>query len=191
MSAKTCSAPRSRNAAATRQSILDAARRQFSRESYESSGVREIAREAGVDPSLICRYFGSKESLFRETLHDPGKASFLEGATAETLPEHLATLVTQPLCSLSAEKIEWLSIVLRSTGSPHAAPVVKEIMETSALRPIRDLLDGENADQRASLVFAILMGAGVLATMRIDTLNRAEDDALHAKIAAIFRAAIS
>ena len=41
-----CAQP-ARNAATTRQSILDAARRQFARDSYENVGVRDIAGEVG------------------------------------------------------------------------------------------------------------------------------------------------
>src|SRR3569623_1871237 len=57
---------RLRNAAATRQAILDSARRHFAREGYDNVGLREIAGDAGVDPALVCRYFGGKEHLLKE-----------------------------------------------------------------------------------------------------------------------------
>src|SRR5215510_16021141 len=61
-------APRRRNAAATRAAILASARRAFARAGYESVGVREIAKGAGVTAMLVNRYFGSKEQLFAEVL---------------------------------------------------------------------------------------------------------------------------
>ena len=57
---------RRRNAATTRQAILQAAHRCFLDESYDSVGLREIASAAGVDVALVSRYFGGKEQLFKE-----------------------------------------------------------------------------------------------------------------------------
>ena len=59
---------RQRNAAATRQAILQSARRAFAKSGYSGAGVREIARGAGVTAMLVNRYFGSKEQLFAEAV---------------------------------------------------------------------------------------------------------------------------
>ena len=47
----------------TRQAILVAARHQFVAAGFGGSSIRSIAAEAGVDPSLVIHYFGSKDSL--------------------------------------------------------------------------------------------------------------------------------
>ena len=57
---------RPRNASATRDAMLAAARERFARHSYDDVGLRDVARDAGVDAALISRYFGSKEDLFRD-----------------------------------------------------------------------------------------------------------------------------
>lgn len=44
--------------------ILDAARRTFAAEGYERATIRTIAAAAAINPSMVIRYFGSKESLF-------------------------------------------------------------------------------------------------------------------------------
>jgi AcrR family transcriptional regulator len=49
---------------ATRASILAAARQRFAADGYERATIRAIAVEAGIDPSLVMRYFGNKEGLF-------------------------------------------------------------------------------------------------------------------------------
>ncbi len=49
---------------ATRASILAAARQRFAADGYERATIRAIAIEAGIDPSLVMRYFGNKEGLF-------------------------------------------------------------------------------------------------------------------------------
>lgn len=49
---------------ATRARILDAARQRFASDGYERATIRAIAAEAGIDPSLVMRYFGNKQGLF-------------------------------------------------------------------------------------------------------------------------------
>lgn len=48
----------------TRAAILEAARERFAADGYERATIRAIAREAGIDPSMVMRYYGSKEGLF-------------------------------------------------------------------------------------------------------------------------------
>jgi len=50
--------------AATRQAILDAARSAFAASGYDRTTIRAVARAAGVDASMVIRYFGSKAGLF-------------------------------------------------------------------------------------------------------------------------------
>lgn len=185
-----CSQPRMRNAAATRLAILESARRQFARESYENVGLREIAGAVGVDPALVCRYFGNKEALFREVLRHPDDGEFLAGVTAETLPAYLAELLTVPECEVSAEKAEWLLIVMHSAGSPQAAKIVRETLHEGVLAPVEKMLDTEGAELRAALVLAVMMGSAVLNTMGVEVL-RDGDARVRAKLEELLAAAVS
>jgi AcrR family transcriptional regulator len=56
-------APR-RRSDGTRAAILDAARERFASGGYERTTVRAVAQDAGIDPSMVMRYYGSKEGLF-------------------------------------------------------------------------------------------------------------------------------
>ena len=47
-----------------RARILAAARDKFARDGYNGATIRAIAEQARIDPSLVMRYFGSKEGLF-------------------------------------------------------------------------------------------------------------------------------
>ncbi|MCR5414934.1 MAG: TetR/AcrR family transcriptional regulator [Kiritimatiellae bacterium] len=49
----------------TREAILSAAEAEFAAKGFELASAREICRRAGVNAALLCRYFGSKESLYR------------------------------------------------------------------------------------------------------------------------------
>ncbi|HEX8301351.1 TetR/AcrR family transcriptional regulator [Sphingomonas sp.] len=190
MPAFACPAPRTRNAASTRQAMLEAARRQFARESYENVGLREIAGEVGVDPALVCRYFGSKEALFREVLRSPDDGEFLSGATAETLPEYLAELLTEPRCEVSAEKVGWLLIVMHSAGSAQASQIVRDTLHEDVLAPLEQMLSGEAAELRAGLVLAVMLGTAMVNTMGIESLHKSSDDRLREKLVEVLSAAV-
>ncbi|MFE9406684.1 TetR family transcriptional regulator [Streptomyces sp. NPDC006530] len=53
-----------RTSLATKDAILVAARERFAADGYERATIRAIARDAGIDPSMVMRYFGNKEGLF-------------------------------------------------------------------------------------------------------------------------------
>jgi AcrR family transcriptional regulator len=55
---------RSRDAAATRDALLRAAQTLFGQQGFERTTIREIGEQAGVDATLIGRYFGSKADLY-------------------------------------------------------------------------------------------------------------------------------
>lgn len=48
----------------TRRAILDAARTHFAARGFDGANLRAIGAEASIDPSMVVRYFGSKEGLF-------------------------------------------------------------------------------------------------------------------------------
>jgi len=48
----------------TRAAILQAARTRFAAEGFERTTIRAVANDAGIDPSMVMRYYGSKEGLF-------------------------------------------------------------------------------------------------------------------------------
>jgi len=48
----------------TRRAILGAARGTFAARGYEQTTIRAVAAQAGVDASMVMRYFGSKAGLF-------------------------------------------------------------------------------------------------------------------------------
>ncbi|AZP17751.1 TetR/AcrR family transcriptional regulator [Streptomyces aquilus] len=56
--------PRPRRSDATRDAILVAARERFATDGYERATIRAIAKDAGIDPSMVMRYYGNKEGLF-------------------------------------------------------------------------------------------------------------------------------
>jgi AcrR family transcriptional regulator len=48
----------------TRDRILEQARKLFAQEGYDRTTIRTVAAAADINPSLVLRYYGSKEGLF-------------------------------------------------------------------------------------------------------------------------------
>lgn len=61
---------RRRDAAVTRQALLDAARELFDARGFRGTTVRAIGERAGVDQALIARYFGGKAELYQAVLDE-------------------------------------------------------------------------------------------------------------------------
>lgn len=184
---------RSRNAAATRQAMLASARRHFARESYDNVGLREIAGDAGVDPALVSRYFGSKEQLFKEAVRGD-KEHIMRGVSRAGLPAHFAALLLDGDAEEADDavaQIDRLMILLRSASSPKASSILREAIDEDILGPVAALLDGEEAELRASLCLAVLMGAGILrSALAIKPLSGADSEALQQRLQSLFAAAL-
>ncbi|WP_406435943.1 TetR family transcriptional regulator [Streptomyces sp. NBC_00631] len=63
-SSSSANGPAARRSDASRSAILAAARERFAADGYERATIRAIAKDARIDPSMVMRYFGSKDGLF-------------------------------------------------------------------------------------------------------------------------------
>lgn len=151
--------PRPRNAAATRGAILDAATGRFVSHSYDDVGMRDIARDVGVDPALISRYFGSKEELFTAVLEGcEGRNEMLEGDRSEYGKRVARELV---FGEGKPEKLRALLIILRSIGSAKAIDIVRSSSVERFFDPFAEWIGGEDAAVRARLAASLIMGFAV------------------------------
>lgn len=143
----------------TRERILAAAKVRFSRDSYESVGVREIASDAGVDAALVNRYFGSKAQLFEEVLEDAFRVEDHVPRELDTLGEHVARQVAASAAGCKwCERGDPLQLLLRSAASPTASALLSKAFHAEFVKPLAQRLTGPNADLRASMVSAYILG---------------------------------
>ena len=157
--------------------MLDAARRRFLQESYENVGLRDVARDAGVDVALVGRYFGSKEELFREVLGVGHEQEIVPvGMAASEIPAHLAQLFMQQGGD-GNEHVERLLIILRSASSPSASKIVRDALRNDVLQPLGGKLGGTRPELRASTSMAVWMGMTIMRTvMSVEPLCAADPD---------------
>jgi len=173
-----------RDAAKTRERILEAAKTHFFKNSYENVGVREIAADADVDAALVNRYFGSKEKLFTEVVtsvfckeHHTSKEHPIS-MDLDKLGENLARHVMTGCHERDSEKeFDSLQLLLRSAVSPTASPIIAKIFHDEKVLPLAEQLGGEDANMRAGLIISYFIG---LLTMRValksPTINPADTE---------------
>ena len=117
-------APRKRNAEATRAAILEAAKARFARTGYDLTSLRDIAAEAGADVALIKRYFGGKEALFTEALKASFRPGSLHGWDRATFAREIATMMAGP-ARADAARSPALQVQRRAATSPTTAPLLR------------------------------------------------------------------
>lgn len=143
----------------TKAAILAAARARFSVEGYRSTTIRAVARDAGIDPALVMRYFGSKAELFARAtdidLRVPDLTDSPAGGHGERLVEHF-------LARWDGENPEGevLLILLRSaTTDAAAAASLRELFARQLVPALRPLVaDESELSQRAGLVASQMLG---------------------------------
>jgi AcrR family transcriptional regulator len=160
-------APRPRNATATREAILESARRAFVRAGYDGVGVREIAAGAGVTAMLVNRYFGSKEQLFAEVVAQTMAAPIiLTAAVLESpAPGEAIAAALVGLTSTVAAPLDGFLIMHRSGSSERAAEIAREQIQLHHQKTMTSALAGPAAAQRAAIVLSIVAGVQIMRQM--------------------------
>jgi AcrR family transcriptional regulator len=114
----TAAAKPRRKADEIRASLIDAAGDLFAAHGYDGVSVRDIAAAAGVQASVIIRYFGSKEELFRQVLATSQPDRF-EPAVLPRLPQLIAQARVEPPPPESHRRRSQVHpIAVRARGSP-------------------------------------------------------------------------
>jgi AcrR family transcriptional regulator len=181
-----------RNAAATRERLLACAWKRFLREGYEGAGLRDIAKDAGVNVALVGRYFGSKGELFKQVLGKDAGDWKEQAVQADDLPSFLAEIAMKNDRPEQATHVERLLIMLRSTSSPEASELVRQAIGEDVLTPLSKLLCGEHATVRAAMALSVLMGMTVFRTvLNVSALAAETADMPSDRLTELLRVALS
>ncbi|MFZ9858276.1 MAG: TetR family transcriptional regulator [Roseiflexaceae bacterium] len=146
-----------------RGDIIRAAKHCFAQHGYSRATMREIGRIANVDPSLIVHYFGSKETLFAESviidvpdLNIPSKLV--------TVPQEQWGVTLADIFVNIADNNDWFKTligVLRSAATePKAAEMVAQIFRTAIIDKFV-ALGVSHANQRSAMLVSLMIGIAV------------------------------
>lgn len=142
-----------------RRAVQDAAAHLFAEHGFASTGVRDIARQAGVDPALVIRYFGSKEKLFIRTM--TMSDSFIEvvqgplGTLGRTLVDYVVRRTRKREAGTSAAIF---AALMRASDRTVVREHLQEAIEQMIISPLAPRLVGEDGELRAHLLAAQLSG---------------------------------
>lgn len=153
---------RPRNAHATRNDILAAALKLFLRDGYDNAGVRAIAADAGIDPALICRYFGSKKQLFAEVLESTSKDPMqIIAGERSSCGLRIAEALLNPAAD-RALHMAFIGLVTGAGASPEARQAAHGQIANRFIVPFSAWLGGEDAAGKAWVVCSLLIGAIIM-----------------------------
>ncbi len=138
----------------TKDAIRAAAQRLFPEKGYAGTTVRDIAAEAGCDPALVIRHFGSKETLFLEVTSVAADGQPIAQGPLETLGERFIAYVLE---SADLTRGTYLAL-LRASESEGVAPRLREMHEAAFVAPLAARLEGPDAALRARLAAALVGG---------------------------------
>jgi AcrR family transcriptional regulator len=142
----------------TRTAILTSARQMLASRGFEATTIRAVAAAAGVDPSMVMRYYGSKEGLVSAAVDIdlllPRASDLPKDRIGESLARHLVSRWEGELSD------EFITLLLRSAGTnKSAAEQFRIIFEGQVLKFVREVAgDGPGTRRRAGMVSSQVLG---------------------------------
>ena len=139
----------------TREAIARAAGRMFEAQGYTGTSVRAVAAEAGVDPALVIRHFGSKERLFLDTMDLPGHFEDATSGPLDQLGERLVATILGPGREV---RLSAYRAMMRASDSELVRARLLQALEEMFVEPLTHRLAGPDPELRARLVGAQVSG---------------------------------
>ncbi len=138
----------------TKAAILHAAQMAFSTRGYGATGVRDITSAAGVNASLVSRYFGSKEKLFESALSELLDASVITNIEKPEFGRGLVALFAQS----EQYRINVLPMLVLAAGDPVSRAIADRQLRELVIKPLTAWFDRQNAEERAARVVLLASG---------------------------------
>ena len=156
----TAAPGRERKSDRTRAAILNAARAQFQQHGYDRTSIRAVAAAAEIDPSMVMRYFGSKEGLFAAAAHVDLQLPNLGGVPVrqrgQALLEHFIRRWEGDLSD------DVLVLLLRSAVTDErAAQRLQAVFQEQLVDTLSRMSGPEEALRRAGLIASQVLGVAL------------------------------
>ncbi|MFI6662771.1 TetR family transcriptional regulator [Streptomyces sp. NPDC050523] len=182
--------PRGTESADTRDRILAVAREEFSERGYEKTSVRGIAKAAGVDSALVHHYFGTKEQVFEAAIEVAfAPALNAPAALADGPPAEVGERLTRFIFGIwenPTTRTPLLAIVRSAVNNEAAAAVFRRLIASQLLRRIASQLDLPDAELRAELAAAQIVGCAMLRyVIKVEPLASADMEQIIARVAPV------
>ena len=144
--------PKRRNLELTKTRILEAAADIFTRSGYAKAGLREIGELAGVAPSLVSRYYGTKAALFEEALIHVLRTNSVFTWRKEGFGETMARLIAE------RSNTNITIMLVTALADPEAKEIAHRVSREHMIQPLVEWLGPPYAEERAMNLFALMTG---------------------------------
>ncbi|MCI3279074.1 TetR/AcrR family transcriptional regulator [Streptomyces cylindrosporus] len=174
----------------TRDRILNVAREEFSERGYDKTSVRGIAKAAGVDSALVHHYFGTKEQVFEAAIEVAfAPALNAPEAVAEGPLDGVGERLTRFIFGIwenPTTRTPLLAILRSAVNNEAAAAVFRRLVASQLLRRVAAQLDQPDAELRAELAAAQLVGCAMLRyVIKVEPLASADVEQVIARVAPV------
>ena len=142
---------------ATRERILSKARQIFAEIGFENTTIRAVAAAAKIHPSMVMRYYHSKEELFTSAASIDFRMPDLTAVSAEKRGEALIAHILEQWEGESAQRE--LQVLLRAAGTHELArQLFVEVVQRQALPVIRKVVAEDRQEERIGLILVQIAG---------------------------------
>ncbi len=144
----------------TESTILGAAQALFAETGFERATIRAVAARAGIDPALVMQYYGSKEGLFAAATRWSHEHESVLDAPREQVPAAaLADLFEKFEGTGDSEAA--VALMRNCLTHPEAQRMMRDDVMCHVTARVAQTIGGEDAELRAGLMSACLMGLGL------------------------------
>lgn len=146
----------------SRENILAAARRLFAEQGFDGTSLRQVAREANVDPAMVHHFFKGKDELFALSVALPADpAQVLEGVDQYD-PRHRAEAIVRAVLRLweSPAQHRLVAFIRGTIGSRAKTLLLREVVTRTIISRIMAGVPGAPAEvaMRGNLVATQMVG---------------------------------
>jgi AcrR family transcriptional regulator len=170
----------------TRATILVAAQSEFADKGFDRVSMRGIAKAAGVDPSLMYHYFGSKDDVLLASLDVPFDPREVIPALTRDGVAGLGHRIASRFLAIwddPANQTRLVAVVRASMSSAAAQDLLTNGVARMILRPIREVIATPEAELRTSYVASQLLGLAVTRyVLRLEPLASAPSEVVSAAV---------
>lgn len=159
--------------------ILRAARASFLSRGFAKTTIRGVAREVGVDPALVCYYFGSKGDLFAAAIN-PNMRARISTQITEALDGDLRTagarLVRLALTNWdqAGAEIAFATLLRWAVIDEGATEAIEDYASAQVVAPLAEALGRAGAGREEARERAALAGGQIVGLAMVRYVFRLE-----------------
>jgi len=165
----------------SREAIVVAARKLFAEHGFDGTSLRQVAREAAVDPAMVHHFFKGKDELFASSVELPADPEEVLAGVETLEPEARAEALVRAVVRLWEGPAQpgLVAFVRGTIGSKAKTALLRETVSRTILSRVMVGVQGpaEEVRLRGNLVATQVVGLMLLRyVIRLEPLSSADQE---------------